>query len=38
MTAVIATQGLTKHFGGKTAVDHLDLEVPAGAICRPSRR
>lgn len=32
MTAAIATRGLTKRFGAKTAVHRLDLEVPAGAI------
>jgi ABC-2 type transport system ATP-binding protein len=29
--AVIRTRGLTKRFGSFTAVDHVDLEVPAGA-------
>jgi ABC-2 type transport system ATP-binding protein len=29
---VIVTQGLTKYFGGKKVVDHLDLRVPRGAI------
>jgi ABC-2 type transport system ATP-binding protein len=32
MTAVIALHGLTKHFGGKTAVLDLNLDVPQGAI------
>ena len=32
MNPVIATQGLTKRFGGKTVVDRLDLAVPAGAV------
>jgi ABC-2 type transport system ATP-binding protein len=32
MNPVIAAHGLTKRFGGKTAVDRLDLEVPAGAV------
>jgi ABC-2 type transport system ATP-binding protein len=32
METIIATHGLTRRFGGKTAVDHLDLAVPAGAI------
>ncbi|HVS34144.1 MAG TPA: ATP-binding cassette domain-containing protein [Gemmataceae bacterium] len=32
MNPVIATQGLTKRFGGKTVVDRLDLTVPAGAV------
>jgi ABC-2 type transport system ATP-binding protein len=29
---IIVTRGLSKHFGGKTVVDRLDLEVPRGAI------
>jgi ABC-type branched-subunit amino acid transport system ATPase component len=29
---ILATDGLTKHFGGQTAVDHVSLEVKAGAI------
>jgi len=33
VTAVIAVNGLTKRFGGKTAVQRLDLAVPQGAIC-----
>ena len=32
MSDVIAIQDLTKRFGGKTAVDRLTLNVPAGAI------
>jgi ABC-2 type transport system ATP-binding protein len=32
MKPVIAIDGLTKRFGGKTAVDGLSLEVPKGAI------
>ena len=32
MNPVIAAHGLTKRFGGKTAVDHLDLAVPAGSV------
>lgn len=32
MKPVIEIRGLTKRFGAKTAVDHLDLEVPRGAI------
>jgi ABC-2 type transport system ATP-binding protein len=32
MNPVIATHGLTKRFGGKTVVDHIDLAVPAGAV------
>ncbi len=31
-TAVLQTQGLVKEFDGVTAVDHLDLQVPAGKI------
>ena len=31
-TAVLRTEGLTKRFGGLTAVDHVDLEVPDGEI------
>jgi ABC-2 type transport system ATP-binding protein len=30
--AVIDVQGLTKRFGARTVVDHLDLHVPRGAI------
>ncbi|MBL8513795.1 MAG: ATP-binding cassette domain-containing protein, partial [Betaproteobacteria bacterium] len=30
MTPALTIHQLTKHFSGKTAVDHLDLEVPAG--------
>jgi len=29
---VLETRNLTKNFGGLTAVDHVDLEVPEGAI------
>ncbi len=32
MSAAVATHGLTKRFGSLVAVDHLDLEVPAGSI------
>ena len=32
MNRVIQIKDLTKRFGGKVAVDRLDLEVPAGAI------
>ena len=32
MNPVIAAHGLTKRFGGKTVVDHLDLAVPAGSV------
>ena len=30
--AVVATRGLTKHFGAQTAVAQVDLSVPAGAV------
>jgi ABC-type multidrug transport system ATPase subunit len=29
---VISSQGLTKRFGGHVAVDHVDLDVPAGSV------
>jgi lantibiotic transport system ATP-binding protein len=29
---LIATAGLTRRFGAETAVDHIDLEVPAGSV------
>ncbi len=32
MKAVIACDGLTKSYGGRRAVDRLDLDIPAGAI------
>jgi ABC-2 type transport system ATP-binding protein len=32
MTAPIVTEGLTKRFGHKVALDHLDLTVPAGSV------
>src|SRR5260370_5251164 len=32
MSTVIATHDLTKRYGGKTAVDRLSIEVPAGSI------
>jgi ABC-2 type transport system ATP-binding protein len=32
MTAVIATRGLTKTFGGVKALDRLDLIIPKGGI------
>jgi ABC-2 type transport system ATP-binding protein len=32
MDTVIATEKLTRYFGGKRVVDRLDLEVPRGAI------
>ncbi|MFL5342387.1 MAG: ABC transporter ATP-binding protein [Gemmataceae bacterium] len=32
MSTVIATHNLTKRYGGKTAVDRLTLDVPAGSI------
>lgn len=30
MSPALSIKGLTKQFAGKTAVDHLDLEIPAG--------
>ncbi len=32
MTPALATAGLTKRFGTQTAVDGIDLDVPAGAV------
>jgi ABC-2 type transport system ATP-binding protein len=32
-TPILATRALTKRYGKLTAVDQLDLEVPAGVIC-----
>ncbi len=32
MPAAISTRGLTKRYGARTAVDALDLEIPAGAV------
>ena len=32
MTTALATAGLTKRFGAQTAVDGVDLDVPAGAV------
>ncbi len=32
MPAIIEARGLTRRFGGLTAVDHLDLTVEAGEI------
>lgn len=32
MSSVIITDSLTKQYGPKTVVDHLDLKVPAGSI------
>lgn len=32
MTPAVASAGLTKRFGRQVAVDHLDLEVPAGSV------
>jgi ABC-2 type transport system ATP-binding protein len=29
----IDVRGMTKRFGSRTAVDHIDLQVPAGQIC-----
>ena len=31
-TIVLETRGVTKRFGGLTAVDHVDLKIPKGAI------
>ncbi len=30
---VLETQGLTKFYGDKLAVDHIDLKIPRGCIC-----
>lgn len=30
---VLQTNGLTKYFGEKPAVDHLDLKIPKGSVC-----
>lgn len=30
---VLETQGWTKYYGAKAALDHLDLRVPRGCIC-----
>jgi len=30
---VLETKGLTKYFGSKAAVDHLDMQIPRGCIC-----
>ncbi len=30
---VLKTKGLTKYYGSRLAVDHLDLEIPRGCIC-----
>jgi ABC-2 type transport system ATP-binding protein len=32
-TLAIDVRGLTKQFGGRTVVDHVDLQVPRGTIC-----
>jgi len=32
MTSIISAQGLTKRYGKTVAVDHIDLEIPAGKI------
>jgi ABC-2 type transport system ATP-binding protein len=29
----VSTDGLTKRFGDRTVVDHLDLRIPAGRVC-----
>jgi ABC-2 type transport system ATP-binding protein len=30
---VLETQGLTKYYGSKLALDHIDLKIPRGCIC-----
>ena len=30
---VVQASGLTKYYGSKLALDHLDLEIPSGCIC-----
>ena len=30
---VLETQGLTKYYGDKLALDHIDLKIPRGCIC-----
>jgi ABC-2 type transport system ATP-binding protein len=32
MESIIRSEGLTRRFGAKTVVDHLDMAIPAGAI------
>jgi ABC-2 type transport system ATP-binding protein len=32
MAAAISARGLTRKFGAKTAVDHIDLDIPSGRI------
>ncbi len=32
MKTILETEGLTKEFGGLTAVDHVDLKIPRGKI------
>src|SRR4030081_351841 len=29
----VATRGLTKRFGSRTVVDHVDIAIPAGSVC-----
>jgi ABC-2 type transport system ATP-binding protein len=29
----VATRGLTKRFGSRTAVDHFDIAIPEGSVC-----
>ena len=29
----VVTRGLTKRFGSRTVVDHLDIAIPAGSVC-----
>ena len=31
-TPALSVEGLTKRFGGRTAVDHLDIDLPAGVV------
>jgi branched-chain amino acid transport system ATP-binding protein len=33
MAALLRTSGLTRHFGGVTAVDDVDFELPEGQLC-----
>ena len=30
---VLETKGLTKYYGARPALDHLDLRLPRGCIC-----
>jgi ABC-2 type transport system ATP-binding protein len=31
--SAVITAGITKRFGDRTAVDHLDLDIPSGSVC-----